>query len=437
MDRDATGATPFTRGDFVRRAAILAVPAVIGPSFLRLTAAEAATPYRPLAVSAAQLGQIRRNVFELKLGFARRAWANTLAKANGWLGYQPSPTRPDFDVSDWFNTIYRPGLHDGNAALTLAIANAVGRRAEHAKRAKAICLAWARTYRPAPPLHKIGHMVAEPVGPVIKLCMAYDLAKPAFSATERTEFSSWAAQFVTRGRTSADYARDHPWVPDVTYGEDRANPAPYGNGATWQRAMAVWAAATVGGETLRSTLEWNFQHMTAGARDYGWDDVLEGLVIDGSGGQVIEDRYRSSVEYGHFSWIPLVLIAELARNVGFRVDLFTYKTRRHGYTIFTPLRYYAPFLSKGSIPSALERTQYGGSSWPMTSARWRSAYEVLYRNATDPTAVTTLRRVVNFGGPSRRGDNYDIYVLGYAALFGRGSEGPRPAPKKPPKKQRG
>jgi hypothetical protein len=42
-------------------------------------------------------------------------------------------------------------------------------------------------------------MVAEPVGPVIKLCRAYDLAKPVFSRSERAEFASWAAQFVERG----------------------------------------------------------------------------------------------------------------------------------------------------------------------------------------------------------------------------------------------
>jgi hypothetical protein len=269
-------------------------------------------------------------------------------------------------------------------------------------------------------------MVAEPVGPVIKLCMAYDLARPEFSIAERDEFSSWAAQFVQRGMTDADSARDFPWVDDVDYGGDRSNPAPYGNSATWQRAMAVWAAAAVGGTTLQETLEWNFQHKTKGGLDYGWDDLLEGLIIDGTNGRVVEDRYRSSIEYGHFSWIPLVLIADLARHAGFHVDLFRYRTKRHGYTVFTPVHYYAPFLVRPTIPDALEKTQYGGSSWPATAARWRAAYEIVYRNATDLSTMKTLRRTVNFGGPKQRGDNYDVYVLGYAALFGRGPKGPRP-----------
>ena len=39
---------------------------------------------------------------------------------------------------------------------------------------------------------------------MIKLCMAYDLAKATFSAAERAEFSAWAAQFVERGKTNAD-----------------------------------------------------------------------------------------------------------------------------------------------------------------------------------------------------------------------------------------
>jgi hypothetical protein len=435
MSGQPESGTELTRSDFLRGAALLALPALVGSSLGRPRPAAAAAPYRPLAIGAERLEQVRRNVFELELPFARRAWANTLAKANQWLGYQPTPTRPDADLSDWFAALYRPGLHDGNAALTLAVAYAVGGRKEHADRAKAICLAWARTYRPVPAQHRIGHLVAEPVGPVVKLCMAYDLAKPEYSPQERKEFESWAAQFVERGKRNADLARDRPWVPDVTYGEDTTNVASYGNSATWQRAMALWAAAAVGGETLRSALWWNFRHTTSGGRDYGWDDLLEGLLLDGTGGRVAEDRYRSSIEYGHFSWIPLVLVADLARNAGFGVNLFTYRTSRNGYTLFTPVSYYAPHLVRGSVPDALERTQYGGSSWPTTAARWRAAYEVLYRNASDPAVVATLRRVLNSGGAGQRGDNYDIYVLGHAALFGRGPKGPMPPPPKRPGKR--
>jgi Alginate lyase len=416
----------LTRRELIQRSAAVTAPAILGAWLVRVPTARATVPKTTLAVGPTELAQVRRNIFELKLPFARRAWAATAGRADGYLGYEPSPTRPDSDLSDWRESIYVPGLRDGNAALTLATAYAVGGRRAHGLRAKAICLAWARTYNPAPSLGRIGHMVAEPVGPVIKLCMAYDLAKPVFSNAERGQFRSWAAQFVERGRIDAELARDKPWVGDVAYGDDRANPAPYGNSATWQRAMAVWSAAIVGGSTLRRTLEWNLQHTTPGGLNYGWDDLVEGLVIDGSGGQVLEDRYRSSIEYGHFSWIPLVLIADLARRVRFHVDLFEYRTKRHGYTVFTPVAYYAHFLSEESIPDGLERTQYGGSAWPSTASRWRAAYEILYRNASDPPAVKTLRSVVNHGGPRRRGDNYDVYILGHAALFGRGPEGPRP-----------
>jgi hypothetical protein len=423
---DAGEPSRLTRAEFVRRGVTaLAAPMVFGGSFLRVRDAPGAAHAGALVIGADHLAQVRRNIFQLKLGFARRAWANTVTRAESYLGYHPTPTRADADVSDWRAAIYVPGLHDGNAAVTLATAYAVGAREDYARRAKAICLAWARAYRPAPPLHMIGHMVAEPVGPVVKLCMAYDLAKPIFSTAERAEFRSWAAQFVQRGRINADYARDRPWVSEVTYGSDRTNPVPYGNSATWQRAMAVFSAAVVGGTTLEDTLAWNFQHTTNGGLAYGWDDLLEGLIIDGSGGQVIEDRYRSSIEYGHFSWIPVVLVADLARNAGFRIDLFRYRTMRHGYTVFTPVAYYARFLSKTSIPATLEQSQYGGQSWPATAARWRAAYELLYRNATDAETVRMLRRLVNYGGPGRRGDNYDVYALGHAALFGRGPKGPR------------
>jgi hypothetical protein len=402
---------------------------LLGGSLFEASVALAASDDPRLLVTASDLAQARRNVFDLKLGFARRAWTNTLARANAYLGHQPSPTRPDSDLSDWRQALYLPGLYDGNAALTLATAYALGGRRDHGERAKAICLAWARTYRPVPSLDRIGHMVAEPVGAVIKLCLAFDLARPVFSAGERAEFISWAAQFVARGRRNADFARDRPWVPDVLYGEDRSNPAPYGNSATWQRAMAVCAAGVVGGATLRQTLLWNFQHATSGGLEYGWDNLLEGLVIDDSGGQVTEDRHRSSIHYGHFAWIPTVLIAQVARNARFQVDLFEYKTALNAYSVFTPLAHYAGFATRDAIPDSREKTTNGGTAWPTTAARLRATYEVLYRNATDPATVQILRRTVNYGGPRQRGDNFDVYVLGYAALFGRGPKGPKPAPR--------
>jgi Alginate lyase len=383
-----------------------------------------------LVLNATELAQVRANIVDLKLRFARRAWARTLGDADNWLGYEPQPTNPDdVEADNWHETLYTPGLRDGNAAYTLSVAYAVSGRTEYALRTKRICLAWARTYTPIPPPDRVGHMVAEPVGPVIKLCMAYELAKPIFTQSERREFASWAGQFVARGIESTNSARDHPWVPDVTYGDDRTNVAPYGNSATWQRAMAVWAAVAVGSETLRSTLRWNFQHRTPAGLDYGWDNLLEGLIIDGAGGQLCEDRYRSSIEYGHFSWVPLVLIADVSRRARFRPDLFAYRTQKHGYTVFTPFSYYGPLVTRETVDPGLERTQYGGSSWPQTASRWRAMYELLYRNASDQSLVRRLAEVVNYGGPRHRGDNYDIYILNHAPLFGRGPHGPMAQPK--------
>ncbi|MEX2556598.1 MAG: alginate lyase family protein [Actinomycetota bacterium] len=430
-DLTHTDSRRLTRADLVRTGVGAGLTVALG---LRSASALGASPrlHSSLVLTAAELARVRANVFDLKLGFARRAWKRTLADANNWLGYQPNPTRPgDVDPDNWQATLSEPGRRDGAAAYTLASAYAVGGRAAHAERAKAICLAWARTYNPAPPQARTGHFVAEPVGPVIKLCMAYELAKPEFTQSERAEFAAWTAQFVGRGINGADSSRDDPWVPDVTYGSDRTNVAPYGNGATWQRAMAVWAAAVVGGSTLRSTLDWNFRHRTPKGREYGWDELLEGLIIDGTGGEMSEGRYRSSIHYGHFAWAPIVLIADVARRAGHPIDLFAYRSRRHAYTVFTPFPYHARFATSQTIPPNLERTQYGGSRWPEIAALWRAFYELLLRNASDPKLVKRLRAAVDYGGPTQRGDNYNIHVLGYAALFGRGPKGPMPAQPRP------
>jgi hypothetical protein len=261
--------------------------------------------------------------------------------------------------------------------------------------------------------------------------MAFDLTRAVFSPAERNEFRAWASQFAAKGMRNADSARDNPWWEDKVYGEDRTNPAAYSNSATWQRGMAVWAAAAVSRAELARVLEWNYAHRTAKGIDYGWDDVLEGLVIDGTGGEVSDGRYRQSLEYGMYAWEPLILIADVARRSRFRVDLFTYATRRNGYSILTPVPYFAPFLMSESVTKDLEKTDYG-KDWPKAASRWRAVYEVLYRNASDPSTVKLLRKVVNYGGPQRRGDNYDIYITNFGALLGRGPKGPMPAvPGKP------
>lgn len=408
--------------------------AALGAAALRLgldpTSASGATkPSRTYVVATpAELEQVRRNVFDLRLGFAVRAWENTLGRARSALGHRASPADPRGDYAQtWFEGIYRPGLTDGNHAYNAALAFALTREPDYARKAREICLDWARRYRPLPGQERIGHFVAEPVGPAIKLFMAFDLARATFSPSEAREFTGWAELFVQRGISNSDSARDRPWAADVTYGSETTNAAAFSNSATWQRAMAVIAAAAVGPARLREVLEWNLDHTTAGGNRHGWDELLEGVVLSGTGGQVLEDRLRRSLHYGHFQWMPLVYIADVARRAGHRVDLFTYRTRRNGHSVFEPLAYHGPFLLEETVPSSLELEQYGGPTWPVTAARWRATYEVLYRNATRADDVARLRGIVNHGGPSRRGDNYDIYVTNFAALLGRGPKGPMPA----------
>jgi hypothetical protein len=369
-------------------------------------------------LTTAELDAVRANLHKRKSPHAVLAFEHTRALAGQGVGAAPAPTNPSADLTDWFETIYHPGLIDGNHAYNLALTYAITKDPEYGRRARDFCLAWANTYRPLPSPSRVGHMVAEPVGPTIKLFIAYDLAKGLFGAADRKAFTSWAAMFVQRGMDAADFCRDQPWVPDVTYGKDTGNPVPYGNSATWQRTMAVWAAAVVGGSTLRRTLEWNWRHTTAQGRDYGWDNLIEGLVLDGTGGQVVEDRYRSSIEYGHFSWTPLALIADVAKHAGFRIDLFRYRTRSHGYSVFTPVRYYARFLRRPTVDGSLEQSKYGGGAWPQTASRWRSVYELLYRNSAGTGYEDELARTIGFEGARTRGDNYDIYTLNYQAVLG-------------------
>lgn len=427
----------LTRRRFVGAAVALPFLARTGSAWSGLAVRQAPTR-STLLLSAAELEAVRANVFDRKLAYARRAWANTLAKAHEAVSRQPAPASPN-DVSPWLDKLFNPGLYDGDAAYNAGLAYLLTGDQDYARAARTICLAWAQTYRPVPPPAAVGHLVAEPVGPVIKLCMAFDLVRPTFTASERATFVSWAAQFVDRAMRNTDDARDNPWVADVSYGGDVSNVAPFGNSATWQRAMAVWSAAIVGGNTLKRALAWNFSHTTRQGKPYGWDDLLEGLIIDGTGGQLVEDRYRTSLEYGNFSWIPLVFIADLARRLHSSYNLFAYATKAHKYTVFTPVAYYGKYLTQDSVPGSLEGTTYGGPQWPTTAARWRSTYELLYRNATDPKVAAQLAWIVQYGGPNRRGDNYDILMVSYGALLGRGPKGPtnfvvpRPKPKPKPK----
>ena len=147
----------------MRRSAAATVPLVLGPSLggSRRPAGRAALA---AFVGPDVLAQARRNVFDLKLAFARRAWANTRAKADGYLGYRPSRPRPTATSTDWWNAIYAPGLHDGNAALTLAIAHAFAEREPYATACEVDLPRLGADVPAAAAAWKIGHMVAEPSG---------------------------------------------------------------------------------------------------------------------------------------------------------------------------------------------------------------------------------------------------------------------------------
>ena len=134
-----------------------------------------------------------------------------------------------------------------------------------------------------------------------------------------------------------------------------------------------------------------------------------------------------------------MLIADVSRRAKFRVDLFTFRTTPNRYTVFTPAAFYGRYLLQDSVPASLEKSSTYAGDWPKSAARWRAAYEVLYRNAAAPSDVKALARIVGFRGPTTRGDNFDIYITNYGAVLGRGPKGPMPVvatPKKPPAKSK-
>ena len=101
-----SGSTPFgrellTRSELLQRGAAVGGPLLLGASFLRTAEALARQAPPTLVISRANLARARANIFSSKHRFATRGWANTLAKANEFLGHEPSPTRPNEDVSDW------------------------------------------------------------------------------------------------------------------------------------------------------------------------------------------------------------------------------------------------------------------------------------------------------------------------------------------------
>lgn len=412
-------------GSATRWAAIFGSAVMLGS---QAPSAGAAVPDKrgSLYVSSAQLTAVRASI--KRYPWAREAWQNTLSFANGRLGAAPSPADPNRDYShdapaqpNWRDDLYGPGITDGHAAAGLALVYRVTGDRRYAAAAKRILLGWVGAYTHPPGVGggvAPGHMVAEPIGPMIKLFMAADLLWPALAGGERSAVAAWAQQWIGVGERNADSAKDAPWVDDTHIGSFVANAAPEGNSALGQRAMAMWAAAVAGPQTLRAALAWNWDHVTPGGHRYGWDDVIGHLIIPGTGGETIEGRYRSSVFYGLFGWAELLTVADLARHAGFRIDLFTYRAPG-GSTLLSVAPFYAPVLV-GSKPNPYPGTSEGGGSYDQARAEYRAVFETAYRNCPDGLAVCrTYRSVVTSGGPKQRGDNYDPHLTRWNALLGR------------------
>lgn len=392
-----------------------ALAVLVIPGSLR---AEAAAPDQTLApqaarfyLSAEEIETMKANIARFE--WARGAWEKTKARADEALSATPRPPDPGKDYAEkgpvpcegsqegWFCGLYLPGLDDGFKVHSLAMAYAITGEHEYGAKAKEFVLAWARVYNP--PAERVGHMVAEPVGFMLKGFMAYDLVQDLFTASEQAEVRAWATQFVARGKRQADSARDTPWVPE----------APYGNSATWARALAVTAAAVAGEPQLSATLAWNWEHTTAGGRDYGWNVLLEGTME--TSGQMRDERLRESIGYALYTWHSLALIADVARHAGFEHDLWTAATPS-GKSLYQPVVYYAPYLTE-QLPDpygAGDRCCY--APYETVLPEYRAAMELAYRAFPDSSL---LAEVVNYGGDAVRGQNYDQHITGWNALTGR------------------
>jgi hypothetical protein len=363
-------------------------------------------------MTTAEVAQLRANVLKRRLPWATVAWSHTRAAANEFLQNQPQPPDPTKDFSEggtgecgdgddgWFDCLYAPGREDGLRALALAQAFAVTRDSRYGAKAREYLVSWSQVYYP--PSRNAGHAVAEPVGIALKAFMAYDLVRERMTPAERARFRAWARKLSELGRFEVESFMDDPWIPE----------APYGNSATWTRAMAVLGAAVVGGAYLQDTLRWNWSHRTPKGKDGSWLDLIEGA-LETRTGKMTEERIRRSLDYALYTWHPLALIADTARRVGFKKNLWTARTASGKHLMLVPA-YYEPFLTeKRASPydEAAARSGHGFNE----EGEYRAAMEVAYRNVP---GSAVLRRIVNFGGAKRRGSNYDVHITGYNGLTG-------------------
>ena len=414
---------------FVAVVAASALAALVLALVPRSDAAGASAAFRPQPghyyLSAAELRQIRAAIATRPA--ARAAWAHTRSGADAALARSPNPAPSkgaDYRAtgrdannqctgtpSGWACLLYARGLHDGVDALNLGLAYAITGKRSYALKAKEFLLAWARTYDGPNPT--VSQNIAEPGGFMLKGFMAFDLVQGVFTQSERAGFRKWAEQFIREGERRADQQADSPGQADNVFEGDRSNWQRYGNSATFARALAVAAAAVAGETQLRSALEWNWSHMTRAGNDNGWSALIDGEIIDGTGGETFEGRARNDIGYGLLGSDALLAVADIAKHAGFRRNLFTFTTR-HGNSVLAPFAFYGRFLADYS------RWPASDGSFPHkegTAAAYRAATEIALKNSS-PALKARLGRVVNFGGPAQRGANYDPYIWLYAALEG-------------------
>jgi hypothetical protein len=417
-----TGAAPATGSSNLERQA----SAPLGPREHK------ATPFRPQRgryyLTAAEVRQIRTGI---RVNPAvREAWNQTKAEADAALTHVPNPAPSegaDYSLtgrdsanqctgtpSGWACLLYARGLHDGIDTLNLARAYAVTLDRRYARKAKEFLLAWARTYNPPNPT--VAHDIAEPGGFMLKGFLAFDLVKGVFSSAERAEFARWAKLFVALGEKRADQQVDLPGLAPQTFNGETSNWQSYGNSQAFSRALAVSAAAVVGGRVFSSALDWNWKHATPGGRDNGWPRLIEGEIIDGTGGETFEGRGRNDISYGLLGSDALLLIADIAQHAGYTRNLFAYTTP-NGDSVLSPFAFYGPYLA-GATPWPRSDGAYARRD--TIGSAYRSATEVALKNA-QPLHQAALSRSVNSGGPTRRGSNFDPYIWLYNGLASGGS----------------
>lgn len=406
-------------------AALLAVAAAAAGADAgsRSTAADAPAASPHYFMSAADVAALRRRV--ATAAWAKNAFLRTKQVADAALRTSPSPAPADGDylptgygpdgrcpaqpTSGWACVLYKRGLNDGKSVLSLAQVYAVTGDGAYAAKAREFLLAWARAYDPPPPI--IGHDSADTLGFMIKGLLAYDLVSDTFSASDRAAFASWAHRLVPIAMARADSNRDKPGIPDQTVRGDTSNWQSFGGNAALDRTMAVLAAAAAGPSTLAGALDWNWSHRTPHGTDNGWPAFIDGLIVDGTGGQTFEGVARN-IGYGLIATKGLLLIADVAKHVGYKRNLFL-STTSHGNYLLLPFAYYGPYLDF-TRPWPQSDSDYANRF--EKAGEYRAAAEIAASNALPKTALgRLLRRVVAYGGV-QRGANYDAHIYLYGAL---------------------